>query len=81
MGVSAAIMIGSMVVGQAVSNMAPTPGKLPDFPENIDKEGPAADAVKRARRQPRGGRSGTIMTSPSGIENGQSYSGNTLLGG
>ena len=70
-----------MVVGQAVSNMAPTPGKMPDFPDNIDKEGSAADAAKRARRQPRGGRGGTIMTGPVGVENGQSYSGNTLLGG
>lgn len=81
MGISAAMAMSMAVGAMAVSNMAPTPGKMPDLPDLLPKDKPAADAASRQRRQPRGGRSGTILTGPTGVENGQQYNGNTLLGG
>jgi hypothetical protein len=48
----------------------------------VEAEAKAVDVSQRtARRAKRGGRQDTILTTPAGVETGNMYQGQTLLGG
>jgi hypothetical protein len=82
MGVSAAI-IGGLAAGAVASKvMAPKPSSPPSPPDTTETEPAAVDAAARQRRRTRrmGGRSGTVLTGPEGVQTGQTYEGTTLLG-
>lgn len=82
MGITGAI-VGGLAAGAAASKvLSPKMSGAPTPPDTQEVEPVAVDAAQRQRRRTRrmGGRSGTVLTGPEGVQTGQTYEGTTLLG-
>lgn len=90
MAITGAIALSAAAIGSSAYSanrqkkaMAEMQKNMPQAPEPTQME-PTKDGrtmERDSRRRRTGGRGGTLTTGAAGITNGQSYQGNTLLGG